>query len=486
MRVAKNSDEMKQKRPHRAVRRVLAGGLVVVLFATGTLYNATNVLLNADVLAKNAAVIAAKQLLENDEYANLGRLGRMSQYMQDYLTAAKDYDDYELGVAIAISKGNYEDALVCTDLSIACFEGDETELGDLYLRKGYLYTLLEDYENAETWMNQGIELHSSPEAYLTRAQVRLSLGNTQGALDDVAVYIDTADDAMELLPNLINVYEAVGDYQTAVGYYTMLLDDKMYHKNDYYLNRAYCYTNMGEMESAEADCMSYSTAGGTETAMADVMLGIGWMRQGEYAKADEFFLQAQKDGYANPEALNYYIVLCAYISGDYERTCEYGDREVQAILNGTGGQTASLQMEQSTGKLQVTLAETDLSSLCLMTGAAHVQLGDFDSAIDSLTACLKTDGSTVFANYLRGSCLLAAERYEEALTDFDAAIEAGEEVEKSRYSRGICRMQSGDREGALEDFDWVMLNGEDEDLFETTYQLMQQLLAEDADEETAE
>ena len=483
MRDAKNPEEIKPKRPHRAVRRVLAGGLVVALFATGTLYNATNVALNANVLAKNAAVVAAMQLLENDEYANLGRFGRMSRYMQDYLTVARDYDDYELGAAIAISKGNYEDALACTDLSITGYEGDEIGLGDLYLRKGYLYTLLEDYESAETWLNRGIELHSSPEAYLTRAQVRLSLGDTQGALDDVAIYIDTADDAMELLPNLINVYEAAGDYQTAVGYYTMLLDDETYHKDDYYLNRAYCYTNMGEMDPAEADCASYSAAGGTDVAMADVMLGIGWMRQGEYSKADEFFLQALDDGYDNPEALNYYIVLCAYISGDYERTCEYGDQAVQAILDGSGGQTASLQLEESTGKLQVTLAETDLSSLCLMTGAAHVQLGDFDSAIDSLTACLKTDGSTVFANYLRGSCLLAAERYEEALADFDAAIEAGEEVEKSRYGRGICRMQLGDREGAMEDFDWVMLNGEDEDLFETTYEMVQQLLTEDTGDE---
>ena len=130
------------------------------------------------------------------------------------------------------------------------------------------------------------------------------------------------------------------------------------------------------------------------------------------------------------------------------------------------------------------MAETDLSSLCLMTGAAHVQLGDFDSAIDSLTACLKTDGSTVFANYLRGSCLLAAGRYEEALADFDAAIAANEEIEKSRYGRGICRMQTGDREGAMEDFDWVMLNGEDDELFEATYQMMQQLLNDDT--ETAE
>ena len=471
-----NAGAVRPKQPRKKFRRALAGALAVILFCTGALYSATNVSLNAKMLVKNAAVIAAMQLLDNDEYANLGRIGRMSRYMQDYLTVARDYEDYELGAAIAISKENYDDALVCTDQSIACYEGGEEGLGDLYLRKGYLYTLMEEYSDAENWLDRGIALHAAPEARLTRAQVRLSLGDTQGALDDVKSYIDTAENAMELLPNLINIYEATGDFQTAADYYTLLLNDETYRSDDYYLNRAYCYTNLGQMELAEADCERYAAVGGADAATADVMMGIGWMRQSEYARADEAFLSALARGYENPEALNYYIVLCSYISEDYARACEYGDRAVQAILSGEGGQTADLRLEEATGKLKVTLAKTDVSSLCLMTGAAHVQMGNYDSAIDSLTACLKTDGGTVFANYLRGSCLLTAERYEEALADFDAAIAAGEEVEKSTYGRGICRMQLGDREGALEDFDWVMLHGEDKELFDATFQMMERLL----------
>ena len=37
-------------------------------------------------------------------------------------------------------------------------------------------------------------------------------------------------------------------------------------------------------------------------------------------------------------------------------------------------------------------------------------------------------------------------------------------------------MQLGDREGALEDFDWVMLHGEDKELFDATFQMMERLL----------
>ena len=59
-----------------------------------------------------------------------------------------------------------------------------------------------------------------------------------------------------------------------------------------------------------------------------------------------------------------------------------------------------------------------------MTGASHVQMGDFDQAVDSLTACLEQNGGVVYANYLRGTCLLAAGKYEEAEKDFDAAITA--------------------------------------------------------------
>ena len=175
------------------------------------------------------------------------------------------------------------------------------------------------------------------------------------------------------------------------------------------------------------------------------------------------------------------MVLCAYVTENYERACEYGDALIEQIIGGKAAGTASFRLENTTGKLSVALAEIDKASLCLMTGASHVRMGDYDQAVDSLTACLAQDENAAYANYLRGSCLLAAEKYEEAIPDFDAAIAAGEEVEKSRYSRGICRMQLGDAQGAAEDLEWVIAHGGDASLREEAAALTQVFAQGEAD-----
>jgi len=216
-----------------------------------------------------------------------------------------------------------------------------------------------------------------------------------------------------------------------------------------------------------------------------VMLGIGWMRNGNYVEANDSFIRAIDENYSDPESLYYYVVLCAYVTENYERACEYGDALIEQIIDGKAAGTASLRLENTTGKLSVALAEIDKASLCLMTGASHVRMGDYEQAVDSLTACLAQDENAAYANYLRGSCLLAAEKYEEAIPDFDTAIDAGEEVEKSHYGRGICRMQAGDAQGAMDDFDWVVLNGEDPDLFEEASRLIVKLMQDNPAEQEA-
>ena len=126
------------------------------------------------------------------------------------------------------------------------------------------------------------------------------------------------------------------------------------------------------------------------------------------------------------------------------------------------------------GKLK--LVPLDEASLCMMTGASHMRLESYDRAVDCLTMCLDRDPENSFALYLRASCLLAAERYPDAIADFEAAMAAGEDEERCRYGRAVCLSQMGDSEGALKDFDWVMLNGSDEQLFAESAKLMTRLL----------
>ena len=468
----------------RAAIRLIAGILAVVMLSTILLYRKADVALDADVLENKGARIAARQLLEADAYAGAPRLTRMSAFARSMLGGEHGYEDYERAAQIAIAQAEYADAVALTEKSIDAYQGDEKGLAELYMRQGYLYTLQAEYRDALKWLGRGISIASTPEALLTRAQVRLNLGDTDGALADVSAYLDAAPDAEAMLPDLINVYEAAGHFETAAALYTRLIDST--GEEEYLLNRAYCYTSLGRMTEAARDCERYAGNGGGEAGAADVMLGIGWMRDGNYEQADECFVRAIEEDYSDPESLYYYVVLCAYITENYARACEYGDALIGRILRGETSGTASVRVEEATGKLNVALAEIDKASLCLMTGASHVRMGDYDQAVESLTACLQQDQNAAFANYLRGSCLFAAEKFEEAIPDFDTAIAAGEEVEKSRYGRGVCRMQLGDADGAMEDFDWVLLNGENRELFDEASALMLRLMQGGAVEQEGE
>lgn len=462
--------------------RITAAVLAVIMILSVVVYQRSGVLLNPVDFEEKSTRVAARELLKGDEYAGADRLTQMAAYVRSLISGGGSLEDLELAVQISIARADYESAAELTKKSIEIYDGDNDGLGNLYLRLGYLYVMLKDSDSAMKWLNAGIALAPTPEAYLARAQVLLNTNQTEAALNDVGTYLDTAENADEQLPDLINVYEAAGDYETAISLYSKLVDRE--DGTEYLINRAYCYTNLGKMEEAIQDRDRYEKAGGREVAAADVMLGICWMRNGDYTKANESFVRAIDEKYSDPESLYYYVVLCAYVNKDYERACEYGDQLINRVLKGEKTETSSIGMNQSTGRLNVTLVKMDLSSLCLMTGAAHVYRGDFDQAVDSLTACLGVDQGVVYANYLRGSCLLAAEKYDEAIRDFTVAIDAGEEVERSRYGRGVARMYNGDKEGAIEDFEWVVLNGKEKELFNESSLLISEMLNEEETPET--
>ena len=464
--------------------RVLAGVLVVTMLASALLYRRADVRINAAELENQGARVAAQMLVSGDSYANAPRLARMGALLQSFLNGKRSYADCEMAAQIAIARADFEGAIACTEKAIELYGGPEADLAPMDLRMGYLYTLLGQYEDAQEWLDKGLSYGETPEARLTRAQVRLNLGDIQGALEDVDACMAGTDDPGPMLPYMVNVYEAAGEYEKAAD-----CCGKLYEATgeaEYLLNRAYCYTSAGRMDEAEADCAAYAQAGGTQTVQADVMLGLGRMRQSSYREAGDHYIRALDAGYANPESLYYYVVLCAYVTEDYQRAGEYGDRMIQRFQSGASMEQASIDMEDTTGRLDVRLAPMDISSLCLMTGASHMRQEHFDRAVECLTLCLEQSPSSTFARYLRGSCLLATQQYREALKDFDAAIAGGEEEERCRYGRAVCRMQLGDEDGAREDLDWVLLHGSDESLFAEASKLMEELTKQAPEEEGAE
>ena len=452
--------------------RIVAAVLVVAI-VSGLLYQQTDISLTAAGNSNKSVRMAAMQLLKNDPYANASRLERMSVFARNLLRGERTSEDYDSAAQIAIAQARYGEAVALTEKALAAYEGDDVGAAILSLRMGYLYAVLEQYQKAVEWLDLGITVLPLTEAVLTRAQVKLNMGDTEGALMDVNACLEAAGDSGELLPDLINVIEAAGQYERAAGFWSKLINAG--GGADYLLHRAYCYCQTGRMAEAEEDVTRYAEAGGMETGQANAMLGMGFMRAGSYASAEGYFIRALQGGYAHPESLYYYVTMCAYLSGNYERACAYGERLISLVQGGENVGSAEIGVESVTGLLQVTFRPMDYGTLCRMTGASYTRLGDFVRGAQVLTIALEQNPADAYAAYLRGSCLLAAGEYQSAAADFDACIAAGEQTENSRYSRGLCRMLSGDAQGAAEDFEWLLANSRDEELAADAAEMLREM-----------
>ena len=459
--VQENQGKRKRSRI-KLLTRTTAAVLAVIMILSTVLYSISQVSLNAENYLEKDYRLAARELMKENEYADSSRLSQMTAFARDLLSGRHTFEDVELGVQISVAQGKFDEAIALTEKSISLYDGENETKGKLYLRLGYLYVMQNDPENAYYWLNRGIALAPSPEAYLTRAQVELDLGDTEMAMMDAAVYQKATGDSGELLADMVNIYEAAGEFDTAARMYTILIDDT--GSSEYMLSRAYCYTNLGRMEEAAEDRDRYASAGGAEIGNADVMLGLGWMRAKEYAKANDCFVRAIDEDYADPESLYSYVVLCSYMTKNYERACTYGDRLIDRIRKSGKDTEAEITVEKRTGRLMVTLVKINMAEIYRMNGASHMSMGNYERAAERLTAWLAETPDEVYAYYLRGTALLALNRYGEAEKDFTAAITANMEPAGSHYSRGICRMETGNREGALEDFEWVV-DSEDPELF---------------------
>ena len=465
-------NEKAQKSKWNLFTRIVAGTLVIAIIS-GLLYQQTEITLSAAGISNKSVRLAAMQLLKNDPYANASRLERMSIFARNLLRGERTYEDYDAAVQIAIAQAHYDEAIALNEKALAAYEGNDQGAAALSLRMGYLYAMLEQYPKALEWLDLGIAGLPLIEAVLTRAQVKLNLNDTEGALTDVNACLDAAGDSVELLPDMINVIEAAGQYERAAELWSKLISAD--GGADCLLHRAHCYCQMGRMAEAEEDVKRYAEAGGPETGQANAMLGIGFMRAGGYASAEGYFIRALETGYSHPESLYYYVTLCAYLSGNYERACEYGERLISLVQGGENVDSAEIGVENVTGMLQVTFRPMDYGMLCRMTGASYTRLGDYTRGAQVLSITLEQNPKDAYAAYLRGSCLLAAGEYQKAAADFDACIAAGEQTENSRFSRGLCRMQLGDKQGAAEEFEWLAVNSRDNELAADAAEMLREL-----------
>lgn len=456
------------------LKRILAGLLAVITGLTAILYVETSV--RDPAVKDRLRLLASAQLLQSDEYVNMSRGDRMTQYMKYFLTFAKGYEDYETGASIAIAQGHYEDAIPCLEKALEVLPAGKAP-EPVYYRLAYLCILAEKKEDALGWLNKALAGLPGAEGYLLRAQLRADGGDSEEAMADIRRYeaVNGADPESAIYPAAIS--EKAGQYEIAEAYYDLALTAKE-PESVCYLNRAHCRMERGNMPGAEEDCAAYLAAGGTERLTVSQLLGIGYMRVEDYDRAAACFADTvEKTDNADVSTL-YYAAMTAFISENYATAAAYGE---QAILKGGRPRDMKLDLD-SNGLLEIRAAGAEVTDLYRITGVSETHIGEYAKAEQHLTGCLsemEAAGVPEEGNlfYLRAVCEMALGKFGNAAKDLDKALENGADQYGCLYSKGVCLYMTGDPDGAAECLNQVVLFSGDDTLVRNAETLMNEILS---------
>ena len=317
-------------------------------------------------------------------------------------------------------------------LAICSEETDPEISADLHLKKGCVYTIRKEYEDALKELDEALRIAPDlAEAYLVKVQVYTETGNNAEAIPNLEKYVELTGDA-SLNESLAQMYLAAEDREKAVE----------------------SYRNLAESTSDDPEVVAYN--------LAMFLMGAEM-----YPEALETLKQCKADPEKAP-GLHYNTGVCNMLLGNFE----------DAIANFTDSLAAeNYQMDATYNR-----------------GVCNMTLTNFREAIDDFTAYIdgmdaaaaeprtemqteeaagtenaedaaeqaeasNTDETAAadtaavdIAHYYRGICYISVEEYENAAADFTVCIDHGLNVNESTFNRGLSYLQGGKFEEAKADF----------------------------------
>ena len=302
----------------------------------------------------------------------------------------------------SINNEDYENALLCLDLCItACSREANPELyADLYLKRGYCYTMTGRHEEAIEALDEALDTDPALEnAVLLKVSAFSELGRFAEAVESLEQYIElTGDNSM--YETMAALYEAQGEADLAYESYEKYAQE----------------TSGSEGEAAFA-------------------CGVYRMQRGQYEQAAALFSESLASEEPADDAY-YNRGLCYMSLGDYEKAAADFD--------------ASVEAEESSAREALYTKAT-----CEMT------LLDYENAVVDFTACIEQDAEPENSRINRGICLLLSGKGEEALSDFDECIEKDINADEARFYRSYVYLAAKEYEKALEDLTTCIDNGYD-------------------------
>ena len=452
-----NMDKQRESSKKRR-KRIMAAFLALVFVMSMILTMRAQIRFSGLNYAGQVAEYAAHLTEDNTSYLSKSTLDRAWIILRSTIRHPRTYQDYDMYASIAIAREDYESAIPNMRGCIETYDGGDTEaLAMLYLRLASLYVLQEDYRNGIEALDRATDLDRDlAAAWFLRAQLDLTLGDAQAAIEDLSVYRTLEGSDPIILSSLGDLYETIEDYSAAIECYTAGLADERSYSVDLFANRARCLALTGRLDEAGTDLETYFERGGSDPeGEAAALLAVCRMNSEDYAGAYEMFHRALRDGYASPESIYSQSVLCAYLSGDYAAAVKDGERAIE-LAEAKG---------ENSGEYHFWVGLANLVSGSYAEATAH-----FDDAAER-----RDDIQDL--SYYRGVSALALGENETAVDFFTDAVENGESVTQSLYNRAVAYLTLERPEEACQDLKEVLERGDEPELSQKAEELLAELLS---------
>lgn len=428
---------------------------------------------------------AAAITKENSAYLNEGKLSRIWDLLCNAIGQPKTYEEYDTFASMAIARDDYEAAATYLQGCIDTYsDTSDGELSLLYLRKGCIYALLEQYEPAIGCFDEVEKLApQTADNYLLRAQMYTQLGQLDPVMADIEKYTALAGKQPNIQAAIAPLYEAQGKYAEAKEAYTAAIENTGIYSVDLLFGRARCAMILGDAETARQDLLRYLQEGGSDSqGGANAMLGICQMSAGAYQEALDQFGRALAGGYPYPFLLHTQMVLCGYVLGDYQAVVDHGREAIKMLTS----QTAGVDLFPKDSVLMNADSQLSEAELHQWVGLGEMALGNYTPALEEFQKAQQQNPDLSDLDYYSGVCNTALKQYQAAIRNFSASIQKEQMVSLSYYNRGVCRMQVEAYQDALNDLLAVIQRNDDPSAVEAANALLAQFTTDTQSSEASQ
>ena len=223
--------ENAKKLYHKKSFRVIAGILVVSMFATMVLQSATLVAISRSADKSEAAV---NYLAENTEYVNKNRPQRVLEFLET-LAPKEALEDYYRLASTQIAREEYSDALGNIEKCITIYNNEGQELYvDLLLKRGCLQVMTGDYDAALGSLDMALEQDpAAADIYLVKAQIHAERQNMGALTQCLTEYLKLVPEDSSIRSLLAQAQFTEGNYEAAAIQYAEIMEHNPDSQTEY-------------------------------------------------------------------------------------------------------------------------------------------------------------------------------------------------------------------------------------------------------------